>query len=86
MFFEDGIVEKIKCFTEQISKNAGNMQEVKSKPMFMGGLKKNVVAHIEITKYPKLHIDESKCTVCGICARHCPDNNLIHEKKLYFNT
>ena len=37
----------------------------------------SVVRDIEITKYPKIQIDSSACSLCGLCVKKCPDNNLV---------
>lgn len=74
MFFEDNIQKKIENFVSGITKTRpSNLYYLPSNP-----IKKiihKIVSNIELTKYPKLQIDYSKCTTCGMCAKKCPDSN-----------
>ena len=77
MFFEDNINLKLDEFVEKILLNS-NKQDVKivQKRKLMTPIILKIVKDVERTKYPKLQIDKNKCTVCGLCAKKCPDKNL----------
>lgn len=79
MFFEDNINQRIDSFINNILQNQNVKQTIKQNKSLFSNLKKRIVANIEITKYPKLKIDNNRCIVCGLCARKCPDNNLIKQ-------
>lgn len=72
MFFEDDIAAKLKAFAKDICQT----QSMTLKSRRSNRLKSRLVAHIEITKYPKLQVDGEICVGCGICARNCPEQNL----------
>lgn len=80
MFFEDSIDKKLDNFVNEIVENAEGKINVRSKVSHFSNLKKKIVANVELTKYPKLAINTDKCIVCGLCARECPDNNLINKQ------
>jgi len=75
MFFENNIAEKLDAFVNSIL--SGNSTAPKQKYSLINELKKVIAKDIEITKYPRINIDNSKCTCCGVCAKKCPDKNLI---------
>lgn len=74
MFFEDNIQNKIDNFAAAITQTT-------PKKLFLwpqNPLKKlihKIVSNIELTKYPELQIDYTKCRACGLCAKKCPDSN-----------
>ncbi|MGP8319483.1 MAG: EFR1 family ferrodoxin [Methanosarcinaceae archaeon] len=77
MFFEDDITKKIEEFADEILDNVKSESKIKQKsPNILASLRLRIVKDIEITKYPKLQINRNKCTVCGLCAKKCPDKNL----------
>lgn len=80
MFFEDDINKKLDCFTTEILNNIDGNIIIKQQTSPLSNLKKKIVENIEITKYPKLKINSDRCITCGLCARNCPDSNLINKK------
>lgn len=78
MFFEDEIVEKIDLFIDDVLHNLTKERDFRviQSHDFISPLRLKIVKDIERTKYPKLQIDREKCTVCGLCATQCPDDNL----------
>ena len=80
MFFEDDIVKKINDFVHQILKNIEGHKIIRQeKPNIFASLRVKTVKDIEITKYPKLQIDRDACKMCGLCAKKCPDENLVNQ-------
>ncbi|MBI9044084.1 MAG: EFR1 family ferrodoxin [Anaerolineaceae bacterium] len=79
MFFEDDIAGKIDTFTNHLLDNLKKESHfrINQKYDFVSPLRLKIVKDIERTKYPKLQIDSDRCTVCGVCAAHCPDDNLV---------
>ncbi|MCK5050260.1 MAG: EFR1 family ferrodoxin [Candidatus Cloacimonetes bacterium] len=81
MFFEDNITDKLDQFTNEIIDNSFKYQNkdfrIKHRGNFLDSLRLKIVKDIERTKYPKLEIDREKCNVCGLCAKNCPESNLI---------
>ena len=81
MFFEDNITDKLDQFTNEIIDNSFKYQNkdfrIKHRGNFLDSLRLKIVKDIERTKYPKLEIDRKKCNVCGLCAKNCPESNLI---------
>jgi len=78
VFFEDGIAEKLDVFTNTILKSIGKMKRIRHYPSPLSKISLSLVPLIEKTKYPKLQISKEACSVCGLCAAQCPDNNLIN--------
>jgi len=78
MFFEDEIVKKIDSFIHDMLHNLKKERDFRviQNHDFISPLRLIIVKDIERTKYPKLQIDRDKCTVCGLCATQCPDDNL----------
>ena len=77
MFFEDDINNKLDRFTEKIEMSVQNKPEYLShKSSLLSSLRSRIVSNIELTKYPKLQIDSSLCTLCGVCSEKCPEDNL----------
>lgn len=77
MFFEDNISGKLDTFVQEILKNKPLPIRDYSKSTYVfSSLKRRIVQDIEITKYPKLVIDSEKCVTCGLCVKHCPEQNL----------
>lgn len=80
MFFEDNITRKIDDFVTEILINADGHRKIKQeKPHPLAPLRLKLVKNIEITKYPKLQINTDDCTMCGLCAKKCPDKNLVNQ-------
>ncbi|WP_075601692.1 EFR1 family ferrodoxin [Saccharicrinis aurantiacus] len=80
MFFEDDITRKIDDFVIEILDNInGHRKIVQKKPHILAPLRLKIVKDIEITKYPKLQIDTDACKNCGLCAKKCPDSNLVNQ-------
>lgn len=82
MYFEDDIHMKLDSFVEKII-NFSSERDVKIKHKHnpLNFLRLKIVEDIERTKYPRLQIDREACIACGLCARKCPDNNLILKEK-----
>ena len=78
MFFESNIEDRLDAFTAAIL--SAEQTAIKPQHSLIGGLKKRIVADIEHTKYPKLTINQDRCVNCGLCAKNCPDQNLIQSK------
>jgi NAD-dependent dihydropyrimidine dehydrogenase PreA subunit/flavodoxin len=81
MFFENDIHVKLDAFVNGIIH--AQVKSSKSECTFRFPPKRivrAVVKDVEKTNYPKLQIDKAKCTVCGLCAKKCPDHNLVKEK------
>ncbi|MDC7124070.1 MAG: EFR1 family ferrodoxin, partial [Spirochaetales bacterium] len=85
MFFEDNINTKLDEFVSKIinsfkmATSKTDKISIKHKKKFVESLKLKIIKDIEKTKYPKLEINSSKCIVCGLCSKKCPDNNLVKE-------
>jgi len=77
MFFEDEINFKLDGFVINIIKHVGGECMLNLKKGLFDKIKKAIVKDIEITKYPRLQIEDEKCTLCGLCAHACPDRNLL---------
>lgn len=78
MFFENDIHNTINGFIDDIQlaqTMPKNSQDRFQNPL--SSIVKSVVKDVEKTNYPKLQIDKMKCRVCGLCAKECPDNNLL---------
>lgn len=82
MFFENDIDKKLNKFVDQI--NQCKPIKIKYKTSSLYKIKQLIVKNIEITKYPNLRINYSKCTKCGLCLKKCPDDNfaLTENKKI----
>lgn len=81
MYFEDDIHLKIESFVKDIIYLSGKRNfSVKHSHNPLSTLRLKIVKDIERTKYPKLQIDTEVCSVCGLCAKKCPDNNLINRE------
>lgn len=77
MFFEDHIQQKIDAFGDRIlSAVQGESKGIEHRRPLLGKAKSKLVTRIEQTKYPLLQINENACSLCGLCAAHCPDHNL----------
>lgn len=77
MFFEDNIKQKLDNFVDGIMDCCSlNNFEIRHKRNVFDVIKLPIIKDIEKTKYPKLEINSAKCSVCELCARKCPDNNL----------
>lgn len=76
MFFENGINKRIDFFVDQILRNEA-VERPKVSNKLTSTIQKKIVKDIESVKYPKLNINENFCNVCGLCAKACPEHNLI---------
>lgn len=76
MFFENQINERIDEFVDSILLKEKVI--ARQGHYLFNGLKTKIVKDIESTKYPKLNINQSQCIICGLCAKNCPDSNLIN--------
>lgn len=78
MFFENNIHIKLDAFVDEIL-----LSQVKNRKaeclckMPYNQIVRSVVKDVEKTNYPKLQVNKEKCTVCGLCAKKCPDHNLV---------
>ena len=81
MFFEDHITQKINTFVEHLLQTLSqpNHKSPSIKNNWISPFRSKLVAQIEITKYPKLQIDSHQCTLCGLCAKNCPQQNLLKQ-------
>lgn len=81
MFFENDIHNKLDAFVDEIL--LGQVKHRKPEGVCQSPFNiivRSVVKDVEKTNYPKLQIDKEKCTVCGLCAKKCPDHNLVKDK------
>ena len=83
MFFEDDIAKKINTFVNDILHNLSQPSTYKISPKhnILSPIRSKIVNDIENTKYPKLQINQSQCTLCGLCASKCPDQNLLKKSQ-----
>lgn len=80
MFFEDDIHIKLDAFVSDILAASSIKKKARRISPF-DKLKKGIVKDIEITKYPYLSINKDLCTSCGLCAKNCPEQNLIQDSQ-----
>ena len=81
MYFSPGIGNLIDAFVNEISNGFELYHKNGEGIQHCGGLidsfREKIVAGIERSRYPLLTIDRELCTVCGLCAKRCPDDNLV---------
>ena len=81
MYFSPGIGNLIDAFVNEISNGFELYHKNGEGIQHYGGLidsfREKIVAGIERSRYPLLTIDRELCTVCGLCAKRCPDDNLV---------
>lgn len=81
MFFEDDIHIKLDNFVENVLSSVDNKNiKISHKHHILNPLRLKIVKDIERTKYPKLQINQDSCSLCGVCASKCPDDNLVNRK------
>ncbi|MBN2006960.1 MAG: EFR1 family ferrodoxin [Anaerolineae bacterium] len=85
MFFEDDIVAKLDAFVSELLDNVEIYQQrgvtLSHHGHWLNALTKKVVEDIERVRYPQLRIAPEECIGCGICAKHCPEHNLIQDNR-----
>lgn len=86
MYFSPGIDRLLDDFADEILagyalyaengcgvRHRGSLNEVR---------RERLVGKIEKARYPRLTVDPGLCVGCGLCAKRCPEVNLIMEGKL----
>ncbi|MCD4829597.1 MAG: EFR1 family ferrodoxin [Candidatus Cloacimonetes bacterium] len=85
MFFEDNIADKLDQFADEIANNSAKYQNsdfrLKHTGKIYDSIRLKIVEDIERTKYPRLRINQDLCNICGLCAAHCPETNLVNMGK-----
>ncbi len=81
MYFEPQIVNHIHDFVNEILSGYKSFCKDRSGLNQTGGnisiSRKRFVDKIEKSCYPLLYVDAGLCVGCGLCAKRCPENNLI---------